>query len=318
MEALLDHSAWIDKPDVFVQVQCSRCEIPLHGGTCNRCGFVLRAENGIWKSMPAERLAYYAQFIRDYERIRSAEGRGSSTPDFYLNLPYKDVSGENDKQWEIRARTFLYLARNLLKPPSMSHPTRVLDIGAGNGWLSYRLSLSGHEPVAVDLLTNSFDGLGAAEHFCNQLPKLFPRFQAESAHLPFGSDEFDVAIFNASFHYSEDYRASLSEGLRCVKIGGLVIICDTPWYATDESGRRMVAERHQHFLSTYGIASDSIHSLEYLTDERLEALERHFSIRWKVHTPWYGFQWAARPLVARIRRRREPSRFRIYTARKVA
>jgi SAM-dependent methyltransferase len=316
MGTLLDRAVWTEKRDLHVQLQCPRCDIRLHSATCNRCGFVLCAENGIWKAMPEERLAYYAQFIDDYERIRSAEGRGSSTPDFYLNLPYKDVSGRNDKQWKIRARTLLYLTRKFLKPSSMA--MRILDIGAGNGWLSYRLSLSGHEPVAVDLLTNSFDGLGAAEHFCNQLPKLFPRFQAESAHLPFGSDEFDVAIFNASFHYSEDYRASLSEALRCVKTGGLVIICDTPWYSADESGRRMAAERHQHFLSAYGIASDSIHSLQYLTDERLEALERHFSIRWKVHTPWYGFQWAARPLVATIRRRREPSRFRIYTTRKVA
>jgi SAM-dependent methyltransferase len=266
--------------------------------------------------MPEERLDHFAQFIRDYERIRLAEGRGSPAPDFYLSLPFKDVSGINNKQWAIRARTFQYLMNHLLKPAA-GRPMRVLDIGAGNGWLSYRLSLRGLEPVAIDLLTNSFDGLGAAEHFRNQLPKLFPRFQAESTHLPFGRDEFDVAIFNASFHYSEDYRASLSEALRCLKAGGLVIICDTPWYAADNSGRRMLAERRQHFISTYGIASDSIRSLEYLTDERLEALERHFSIRWSVHTPWYGFQWAARPIVAALRGRREPSRFRIYSARKV-
>jgi SAM-dependent methyltransferase len=316
MEASLDYAVSADRPDFLSQLQCPRCEMLLQGVTCNRCGFVLRSENGIWKSMPEERLEYYAQFIRDYERIRSAEGRGSPTPDFYLNLPYRDVSGINNKQWAIRARTFQYLINHLLKPTA-DRQMRVLDIGAGNGWLSYRLSLHGFEPVAVDLLTNSFDGLGAAEHFRNQLPKLFPRFQAESTHLPFGGDEFDVAIFNASFHYSEDYRATLSESLRCVKTGGLVIICDTPWYAADESGRRMVAERHRHFVSTYGIASDSIHSLEYLTDERLEALERHFSIRWSVHTPWYGFQWAARPLVAAVRRRREPSHFRIYSAWKV-
>jgi SAM-dependent methyltransferase len=316
MEASLDYAISTDRLEFLGQLQCPRCEVPLHWTTCNRCGFVLRSENGIWKSMPEERLEYYAQFIRDYERIRTAEGRGSPAPEFYLNLPYKDVSRINNKQWAIRARTFQYLAHHLLKPAT-GRPTRVLDIGAGNGWLSYRLSLRGFEPVAVDLLTNSLDGLGAAEHFRNQLPKLFQRFQAESTHLPFGCNEFDVAIFNASFHYSEDYLASLSEALRCVRTGGLVIICDTPWYAADESGRHMVAERHRHFISKYGIASDSIHSLEYLTDERLEALERHCSIQWSVHTPWYGFQWAARPLVAALRKRREPSHFRIYSARKV-
>ena len=184
--------------------------------------------------------------------------------------------------------------------------------------MSFRLSLSGYAPVAVDLLTNSFDGLGAAAHFRHRMTRLFPRFQAETAYLPFGNGQFDVAIFNASFHYSEDYRASLAEALRCIKTDGMVVICDTPWYAADESGRRMVEERHWHFLSTFGIASDSIRSLEYLTGDRLEDLERRFSIRWEVHAPWYGIQWAARPLIAKLRGKREPSRFRIYTTRKGA
>ena len=318
MATLLDRTTSREDLDFLVQLQCPRCGTPMRKACCIQCSFVLREQNGIWKALPEERLAYYAKFIGDYEHIRAAEGRGSGTPDFYLNLPYKDASGRNQKQWAIRARTFRYLTRRLLRPSLASGPLRVLDIGAGNGWLSFRLSLSGYETVAVDLLTNAFDGLGAATHFRHLMTRLFPRFQAETAHLPFGSDQFDVAIFNASFHYSEDYRASLSEALRCIRTGGMVVICDTPWYAADDSGKRMVEERQRRFLSTFGSASDSIHSLEYLTDDRLEDLEQSFSIRWEVHTPWYGIQWAARPFVAKLRGRREPSRFRIYTTRKVA
>jgi SAM-dependent methyltransferase len=318
MQALLSDTAAADSLDLSLQLQCPRCQALMRQACCNQCGFVLGKENGIWKAMPQERLAYYAQFIGDYERIRAAEGRGSHAAEFYLSLPYKDTSGRNQKQWAIRARTFSYLTRKLLSPSSPNAPVRVLDIGAGNGWLSFRLALAQYEPVAVDLLTNDLDGLGCATHFRYLMRRTFPRFQAESAHLPFGNDQFDVAIFNASFHYSEDYRASLSEALRCVRAGGLIAICDSPWYASDASGKRMVEERRRHFLSTFGTASDSIHSLEYLTDERLEDLERHFSIRWQVHTPWYGLQWAARPLIAKFRGRREPSRFRIYTARKAA
>jgi hypothetical protein len=40
-------------------------------------------------------------------------------------------------------------------------------------------------PIAVDLLTNDQDGLGAAEHFKQRLPLSFPRFQAELDNLPF-------------------------------------------------------------------------------------------------------------------------------------
>jgi SAM-dependent methyltransferase len=196
--------------------------------------------------------------------------------------------------------------------------THILDIGAGNGWMSFRLALRGYAPVAVDLLTNHDDGLGAAEHYRACLPNLFPRFQAESAHLPFGDDQFDVVIFNASFHYSEDYSASLREALRCVRAGGSVIISDTPWYLHDESGQQMVAARKAYYRQKYGTASDSLHSLEYLTDDRLNLLERECSIRWNIFEPWYGVKWAMRPLVAMLRGRRTPSTFRIYVARKNA
>jgi hypothetical protein len=45
-------------------------------------------------------------------------------------------------------------------------------------------------------------------------------------------------------------------------------------------------------------------------------LEARFSIQWTSHTPPYGFRWAMRPLVAKLRNKREPSQFRIYVARK--
>jgi SAM-dependent methyltransferase len=279
---------------------------------------VLREDHGVWLAMSDERIAYYAEFIRNYAHIRAAEGRGNTDPDFYLNLPYRDTSGINRGQWAIRARTFDYLTQNLLKAPAKPDITRILDIGAGNGWMSFRLALAGYAPVAVDLLTNHDDGLGAAEHYRFFLPKLFPRFQAESEHLPFADDEFDAAIFNASFHYSEDYSASLKETLRCVRIGGSVIICDTPWYLHEESGQQMVAERKAYYRRKYGTASDSLHSLEYLTDERLRLLERELSIRWNILEPWYGFKWALRPLLAKLRGRRTPSKFRIYVAQKNA
>jgi SAM-dependent methyltransferase len=194
----------------------------------------------------------------------------------------------------------------------------ILDLGAGNCWMSFRLALLGYGMVAVDLLTNENDGLGAAEHFHKHLPTPISRFQAEAAHLPFRDEQFDVIIFNASFHYAEDYEAALNEALRCLKPGGKVIISDTPWYSREESGKQMVAERHAAFRQRFGSASDSLKSQEFLTDERLQGLEDNCSIRWTIHRPWYGWRWALRPWIARLRGRREPSSFRMYVARKHA
>ncbi len=301
-----------------VLLRCPRCESDTIDQGCPRCGFRMEFRNGIVHALPPERAAHYEQFVRDYEFIRAAESRGSEGEDFYLGLPYKDSTGKNSAQWQIRARSYDYLVRHLLNKDRLHSVKRVLDLGAGNCWMSFRLALAGFQPVAVDLLTNNRDGLGAAVHFNTHVQQLFPRFQAEMGHLPFQDGQFDALVFNASFHYTEDSEAALREALRCVRGGGVVIISDTPWYSREESGRQMVNERRAAFLGSYGTASDSIESLEYLTDARLRSLEEKLSIRWNIHTPQYGLRWAMRPLIAKLRRRREPSRFRIYVTRKSA
>ena len=298
-------------------LQCPRCRALLTASQhCPRCGFSLDVKNGILVALPPERAERFACFITDYERIRAAEGRGSLDPAYYLNLPYTDRSGSLAAQWRIRARTFRALSRHvsLVLAPG----ARILDLGAGNGWMSYRLAQCGFRPAAIDLLVNDSDGLGAAQFYRDQVPAMFPRFQAELTHLPFASGQFDAAVFNASFHYAEGYAETLGEALRCLKPGGLLLIADTPWYAHESSGARMLVERQTSFQSRFGTSSDSIPSLEFLTPERLVALERAFGIRWAVHTPWYGVRWALRPVVARLLRRRPPSRFRIFSTRKPA
>jgi SAM-dependent methyltransferase len=249
--------------------------------------------------------------------IRAAEGRGGTQSEYYLGLPFKDISGRNSGQWAIRARTFRAIEQSIVAPLAQlnQRPLRILDLGAGNGWMGYRLALQGHLPVAVDLLTNDRDGLGAAIHYNTHLHPLFPRVQADLDRLPFASSIFDLVIFNASFHYSEDYERTFAEALRCTRAGGSIVIADTPWYAEEESGRRMVMEKHKRFFAAYGFASNSIASLEYLTPDRLRRLQKAFNLEWSDIKPFYGIRWALRPLRAKLAGRRPPSQFRIYAAR---
>jgi SAM-dependent methyltransferase len=158
--------------------------------------------------------------------------------------------------------------------------------------------------------------LAAAAHYRPYLSGDIPRFQAELQNLPFSDDQFDAAIFNASFHYAEDYEKTLAEVLRCLKGGGQLIIMDTPWYSSERHGQQMVTERHAFFEKEYKTASDSIRSMEFLTDARLRRLEQVLSIQWRIYRPWYGLSWTMRPWTAKLRGRREPSKFRIYVARK--
>jgi SAM-dependent methyltransferase len=303
-------------PTGTIRLRCPCCGASATDDACPACGFRFGRHAGIVDALSPESRAGLADFVSGYERIREAEGRGSGSAAYYLALPYRDLSGRDPRQWRIRARSHDYLMRHLLPRGFRGDACSVLDLGAGNGWMSHRLALAGGRPVAVDLVVNDRDGLGAARHYLERLPEPFPRFRATFDRLPFDDGQFDLAVFNASFHYCRDGAATLREALRCVKPGGSVVISDTPWYPREDDGTRMLAERRVDFLARHRTQGDWLDAIGFLTDARLDAMARALRIRWDVHQPWYGPAWALRPLVAALRRRRAPARFRLYVARK--
>jgi len=258
------------------------------------------------------------RFLNDYVKIRHAEGRGSQDAAYYLALPYRDVTGRLQDQWNIRGASYRYLERRVL--PSIerriARPLRVADLGAGNGWLSYRLALRGHRPVAIDILGDDLDGLAAARHYQPHAP--FARLNAEFDSLPLADRSVDLAVYNASIHYSPDYRQTLNELRRCLDPAGEFLIVDSPVYRRPEHGEAMRRERHQQFEKQYGFASDSLASIEYFDEPMLAELARELGISWTVYRPWYGWQWALRPWKARWKGRRPPSRFWILRGRFVS
>ncbi len=293
---------------------CPVCRAALseHDGRadCPACRHSYHQWEGIWRLIRPDRIGVIQAFLRDYTKIRLAEGRGSDDPDFYRNLP--DCPDDHPMwwQWGIHRRTFACFRDAVL--PSLGHESEILDVGAGAGWLSNRLAHLGYKPCAIDVTCDDRDGLGAARHFSPE----WPRVQAEFDYLPLVDSSVDAVIFNASLHYSTDYARTLGEALRVLRPGGGIVILETPVYKKEASGRRMVEERHAAFLKRYGTRSDSVPSIEYLTWLRLADLARELHLQWKVARPWYGVQWALRPWIARLKRRREPSRFPILYARK--
>ncbi len=279
---------------------------------CPRCELEFHRSEGVWRFLPPRRQEAYSSFLAEYTTIRKAEGRGSDSAEYYLRLPWCEPGHPIAWQWEIRRRTFDCLQRDLL--PRLGRALRILDLGAGVGWLSNRLHGLGHRPCSVELSVDERDGLGAARHF----KPVWPLLQAEFDRLPLPDDVADVALYNASLHYSVDYVATLGEALRVLRPGGWVIVLETPIYRREESGRQMAEERHRLFAELHGTRSDALPSLEYLTWRQLGELGRRLNLDWKTARPWYGWRWAARPWIARIRRAREPSRFVILLARKGA
>jgi SAM-dependent methyltransferase len=255
------------------------------------------------------------RFLDDYVKIRHAEGRGSPDSDYYLALPYRDITGRLQDQWSMRATSYRYLESRVLPAfeKRLARPLRIADLGAGNCWLSYRLALRGHRPIAIDILSDPLDGLGAGRHYQARTP--FPRVVAEFDDLPLAAGSLDAAVYNASIHYSTNYRRTLAEIRRVLAPGAPFVIVDSPVYRRPEHGQMMVRERHRQFQKTYGFASDSLPSIEYFDTEMLAGLGRDLGISWNVYRPWYGWQWALRPWKARWRGKRPPSSFWILAGR---
>jgi SAM-dependent methyltransferase len=304
------------RQDLFI---CPRCQATLERTTpdrftCPRDGLEFRKVDGIWRFLLPESEAHYSRFIADYETVRRSEGRGSTSANYYRALPFKDLSDQHVTDWAIRARSFNVLVKNVLTrlQAPLERSLKIIDLGAGNGWLSNRLSAQGDRVLAVDLLVNEQDGLGAWKYYEHS----FTPIQAEFNHLPVMDRFADAVIFNASFHYSEDYAETLKEVLRVLSPKGLVVIMDSPVYRRSDSGEKMVEEREEQFKAKYGFASDQLQSENYLTYTRLDDLARELGITWKRITPFYGLRWMFRPLIAKLLRRREPAKFHLLVGKK--
>lgn len=293
---------------------CPRCRTSLDRVSpdrlvCPHDGLEYWNVEGIWRFLLPESQAHYTRFIEEYETIRRSEGRGSPDAGYYRALPFKDLSGNFSKDWAIRARSFQVLVKKLLTPiqAHLRRPLKVLDLGAGNGWLSNRLAAQGDRVVAVDLLVNELDGLGAFKYYEHQ----FTLIQAEFNHLPVMDNFADVAVFNASFHYSENYEETLQETFRAVDKDGVVVIMDTPVYRRRASGEQMVAVREAAFEAEHGFPSNALESENFLTYERLQDLGDSLGIHWVSFRPYYGWGWHLRPLKAWLTRKREPAKFHL-------
>lgn len=256
-----------------------------------------------------------ARFRAAYGEHRAAEGRGHDRAEL-LALPYL-TSGPLARQWQVRARSFDAFVHRVLLPAARARtqPLRVLDLGAGNGWLCYRAAALGHQAMAVDIRDDAVDGLGAATLYLRETAHRFQRTAASFDALPLRAGSFDVAVFNASLHYALDLVAVLHEARRVVRAGGRLVILDSPFYAREAAGAAMVAEKRREASARFGARAGALLGLpfiEYLTRERLDAASAELGLAWRRHRVRYPLWYEARPLLARLRGRRPPSRFDLW------
>ena len=273
---------------------------------CRSCGADVAWRGGIFRFLSETRLAQIEPLVAQYRRVREQDGYRQRGAAYYRQLPEVSRGDPQHAVWRIRQESFRHLRRWVL-PRLGRRPLRVLDLGAGNGWLSHRLTLLGNVCVAVDWLDDSDDGLGAALHYTTP----FTRLQADFDHLPMVDGQFDAVIFNASLHYSANPSATLRSASKALLKGGTLVVMDSPVFVREADGRRMLAER-QHGL-TDRIGRPLEWGVGYLTVDGLERTAREAGLVLQRIPSRGGPRWAFRRWLAGRKLRRQPAGFGIWS-----
>jgi SAM-dependent methyltransferase len=259
-----------------------------------------------------------ARFRAAYAGHRAAEGRGAGGTAELLALPYLRT-GRLRRQWAVRARSYERFMAAVVAPLEAARAPRtlaVLDLGAGNGWLSYRLAGRGHRSVALDWRHDSVDGLRAGASYAERLPTTFARVAASFDAIPMHR-AFDLVVFNAAIHYAASLEHAIAEALRVTRPGGRIVIIDSPFYRHAADGERMVGEKRATATREWGARTADLFALpmiEYLTADRLAAASAPHGLTWRRHRVRYPLWYELRPLGALLRGGRSPSRFDVWDA----
>ncbi len=288
---------------------CPDCRMPLKGVVCFQCRRAFEERNGIWRFLMAPEHATLTAFLRQYREVRARDGHRRSSPDFYRQLPSVAAHDPQAHEWQMRRESYRTLLRQVLAaaPPAL----RVLDLGAGSGWLSHRLAELGHLSVAVDVLDDDVDGLGAARHY----PIRFVLVQADFSQLPFAPRQFDLVVFNASLHYAPDAADALAHARAMLVDGGVLAVMDSPMFRGEADGHRMVAAMRDRWRSACGLASVVQPGAGYVTFDALDRAAAALDLQ-STFVPSRGsLGWRARRQVARFRLRRAPAAFGVWVAR---
>jgi ubiquinone/menaquinone biosynthesis C-methylase UbiE len=293
---------------------CPDCRRPVNEAdgvlACQSCGVRFERRDGIYCFLTSARRTATEPFRKQYHVIRETDGYRSGVPDYYRMLPMVARDDPRSAEWRIRRESYAHLQQHAL-PAMWLGPVRVLDVGAGNGWLSHRLAAFGHHTVAVDLLDDPLDGLGA----CRYYPVAFTAVQADFDALPFEASQFNVVVLNGSLHYAPKPERTLGEARRMLAPGGALVVMDSPMFKSERDGQSMVDSQLQTMSAQHGLGQVVRPGVGFLTYEGLNRTASDLGLSGRFVRSSGPLVWRWRRRAARLRLRRAPAAFGVWVAR---
>lgn len=102
-------------------------------------------------------------------------------------------------------------------------PGRALDLGAGNGILSYALARDGWQVTAVEPDPSALVGAAAIRSIGERTGVAIKVIEAFGEAIPLEDADFDVVVARQVLHHAHDLKAFCAEMARLVRKGGRVL-----------------------------------------------------------------------------------------------
>ena len=183
-------------------------------------------------------------------------------------LPDIDDSHMYRKEWEIRKASCERLVRHL---ESKNRPLKILEVGCGNGWLSYQLSQI-QSSYVIRLDVNLLE-LQQAERVFMAIPNLaFVYGDIDSASL--GRQKFDIVVFAAAIQYFDSLKDIVPKIFDLLTEKGEIHIMDSHFYSMEEVKAARQRSNEYFLAKGFGLMEHFYfhHSLEELKDFRYSIL----------------------------------------------
>jgi SAM-dependent methyltransferase/uncharacterized protein YbaR (Trm112 family) len=185
---------------------------------CSQCSHVWSVSGGIVDMMDGlpevtrREVEGRVRFVKDTTRTMSM------TDEWLLGLPETALHMPSEK-----GRDYVNNLLELSDLAGFGPKARVLDIGAGNCWGSWRIAARGASVVAVDVSRVKYDGLESGAVQIGGHGHYFERVLGDMENLPFDDESVDGCLFFATLHHSHNLNLAFSEAARVLRPGGAAL-----------------------------------------------------------------------------------------------
>ncbi len=142
----------------------------------------------------------------------------------YSEVNKEELAGVQRKNWTS------FLNSQIIKqfPGRQLNTLRILDVGAGPGFISIILAEAGYQVTAIDF---SEEMIKEAKKNAGVLSSKVTYVQGDAMELPFDNDSFDV-VFSRNLTWNIPFpEKAYREWVRVLKKNGLMLVFDANWYS---------------------------------------------------------------------------------------